>query len=53
MIIEDAMLIHKKLPLEAERINISAGCFQNVMKVTIYYCIISNRECYDILFAGK
>ena len=40
MIIEDVTLIHKKLPLEVEQISISAGYFQNVMKVAIYKCIV-------------
>ena len=45
MIIEDVTLIHKKLPLEVEQINISVGCFQNVMKVAIYKCTMIYRVC--------
>ena len=48
MIIEDVTLIHKKLPLEVEQINISVGCFQNVMKVAIYKCIMSYRKLRNI-----
>ena len=48
MIIEDVTLIHKKLPLEVEQINISVGCFQNAMKVAIYKCIMIYRVCGNI-----
>ena len=53
MIIEDVTLIHKKLPLEVEQINISVGCFQNVMKVGIYECITSYREVSYNIVTGQ